>query len=169
MPKSNLPLIEKENLRLRLLERSDLPTTLNWRNKANIRKWFVHSDPISWEEHQNWFEKYREDENDYVFIIEEKGVFNKSIGQISLYNIDRANNRGELGRLMVGEEEARGKGLAKKATRLLVGIAFNNFLMKELYLNVFKNNYPAIHIYEQCGFKKVKKVDNMLEMNLFKN
>jgi len=73
-----------------------------------------------------------------------------------------------LGRLMVGEEEARGKGLAKKATRLLIEIAFNHFLLEELYLNVFKNNYPAIHIYEQCGFKKVKEADNMIQMNLFR-
>jgi diamine N-acetyltransferase len=169
MAKSDLSPIEKDNLRLRLLERVDLPMTLNWRNQEHIRKWFIHSDPISWEKHQNWFEKYREDENDYIFIIEEKSVFNKSIGQISLYNIDRSNNRGELGRLMIGEEEACGKGLAKKATRLLVEIAFNHFQLKELYLHVFKNNCPAIHIYEQCGFKKIKEAVNLVQMNLFKN
>jgi RimJ/RimL family protein N-acetyltransferase len=167
MTKLFLPPIEKGRIRLRLLERSDLPMTLKWRNQDHIRKWFIHSEIISPEQHQEWFKQYLERDNDYVFIIEETQNFHKPVGQISLYNIALDKKKGELGRFMIGDAETPGKGLAKQATRLLLEVAFNRFRLKEVYLRVLRHNPPAISVYQQCGFQSGPEHDNLLIMNIF--
>ncbi|HLP49080.1 MAG TPA: GNAT family N-acetyltransferase [Candidatus Kapabacteria bacterium] len=159
---------KKEQIKLRLLEKSDLPITLKWRNKKNVKKWFFYSEMVTRETHNNWFEEYLKNNDDYVYIIEEEGAFNKPIGQISIYNIDWNLSRAELGRLMIGEEKARGKGFAKQAVKLLVSISDIYFGINELYLSVYKDNLPAIHIYEKCGFKKTKEIDDILHMRLLR-
>jgi RimJ/RimL family protein N-acetyltransferase len=149
------------------LEESDLPMTLKWRNQDQIRRWFIHSEIISMEQHQEWFNKYIQLENDYVFIIEDNLHLQKPIGQISLYNITWIEKRAELGRLMIGDVEARCKGFAKQSAQLLVCLAFIQLHLKELYLEVFKNNSTAVAIYKKCGFQLNGIHDNLLIMNYF--
>jgi RimJ/RimL family protein N-acetyltransferase len=159
--------IDNGRVRLRLLEESDLPMTLTWRNQDHIRERFIHSNIVSSEQHQEWFKGYLQRDNDYLFIIEEMKDLQKPVGQISLYNISWSEGSAELGRLMIGDAEARGKGLATVAARLLVGVAFNQFRLKELYLEVFRHNSAAIAIYQQCGFQLSHEHDDLLVMNLF--
>src|SRR5262245_14531558 len=71
MGKRHLAPIIGQHVRLRLLTEADLPMTLAWRNQAHIRKWFVHSDVIVWEQHQLWCTRYFARDNDFIFIIEE--------------------------------------------------------------------------------------------------
>ena len=47
MPKPPFLPIETERLRLRLLEERDLPLTLAWRNQDQVRRWFLHDQPIA--------------------------------------------------------------------------------------------------------------------------
>ncbi len=70
MAKRLIPPIVGERVRLRLLEEADLPRTLAWRNQDHIRRWFVHSDVISPEQHRRWFGAYRERDDDFVFVVE---------------------------------------------------------------------------------------------------
>ena len=58
-------------VRLRLLEESDLPLTLAWRNDEKNRRWFFSTDVIAAEAHRQWFEQYRHRDDDFVFIVEE--------------------------------------------------------------------------------------------------
>lgn len=167
MTKQTIPPIERGQIRLRLLEESDLPMTLKWRNQDHIRKWFIHSEVISPEQHQEWFKQYLERDNDYVFIIEETRNSHKPVGQISLYNIALDEKKAELGRFMIGDAETPGKGLAKPATQLLVEVAFNRFRLKEVYLRVLRHNLSAISVYHQCGFRLERERDSLVMMKLF--
>lgn len=168
MAKRVLPPVEENNIRLRLLVENDLPLTLKWRNQDHIRKWFVHSEIISIKQHQQWFEKYQERDNDYVFIIEDKPNNYAPIGQISLYNIDWEQKSGEFGRLMIGEKEALGKGIAKNSTKMILNLAFSVFFLENLELEVFEDNSPAIAIYQSCSFKEVSTSNNLKKMVLKK-
>jgi diamine N-acetyltransferase len=164
MPKQVIHPIEKGRIRLRLLEGSDLPMTLRWRNQDHIRKWFVHPEVISPQQHQEWFECYLERDNDYVFIIEETRDFLKSVGQISLYNIEWNHKRAEYGRLMIGEPDAEHKGIAKDASSLLLYYAFRGLGLDRVELEVFSNNQPAIAIYRACGFSEVSDSNGIMKM-----
>jgi RimJ/RimL family protein N-acetyltransferase len=155
MSKHTISSIKKGRIHLRLLEESDLPMTLKWRNQDHIRKWFIHSEVLSINQHQEWFDGYLQRDNDYLFIIEETRDVNKPVGQLSLYNIDWASNCAEYGRLLIGEADARGKGIAQEASFLLLHYAFKELKLKEIELAVSNDNKPAIAVYRACGFQEV--------------
>ena len=74
------------------------------------------------------------------------------VGQVSLYNIDWPPGRAEFGRLMIGEADSAGRGLARDATKALLDLAFEQFGLREVYLDVIPENTRAINVYKACGF-----------------
>lgn len=152
MPKRQIPPIEGHRVRLRLLEEGDLPLTLAWRNQDHIRRWFFSSDLISSDQHRGWFDRYRDRDDDFVFVIEEVKPLHRAVGQVAIYNVDWLAQRGEFGRLMIGESSAEGKGLAKEATLLLVDEALTRWGLAEVFLEVREDNQRAIGLYQNCGF-----------------
>lgn len=168
MSKRYLNPIEDERITLRLLEEADLPLTLSWRNRDDIRKWFINPDIIPEEKHYAWFERYRELDKDYVFIILAKELGNLPVGQISLYNVDWNASTAEYGRLMIGEAAAKGKGFAKAATRLVLYVGFQVLDLREIHLEVYKDNVVARKIYNDCGFLEVGRNNSLIRMNIKK-
>lgn len=157
-----------EKICLCLLEEEDLPTTLSWRNQDEIRKWFFHSEILTYEQHLEWFHSYQGSDDDYVFIIKELGSRNKPVGQLALYNIDWEKRVAEFGRLMIGELSEQGKGLAYAATNLALKIAFEQLDLSEIYLEVFSDNRRALSLYQKIGFKIQSSHDSIVKMSLFK-
>lgn len=157
-----------EKICLCLLEEEDLPTTLSWRNQDEIRKWFFHSEILTYEQHLEWFRSYQSSDDDYVFIIKELGSQNKPVGQLAIYHIDWENRRAEFGRLMIGELSAQGKSFAYAATNLALKIAFDQLDLREVYLEVFSDNKRALSLYEKIGFKIQSSQDSIVKMNLFR-
>src|SRR5215831_3487205 len=104
--KRHIAPLETHGVRLRLLEERDLALTRAWRNQDEIRRWFLTSDPITAEQHQEWFRRYLERDDDFVFVIEETEVLRCAVGQASVYHVDWSKGRAEFGRLMIGEEQA---------------------------------------------------------------
>jgi RimJ/RimL family protein N-acetyltransferase len=147
-----IPPIASERVVLRPLEEADLPRTLAWRNQDHIRRWFVNPEIITPDQHRRWFASYRERDDDFVFVIEETRDLRKPIGQVSLYRVDWARGRAEYGRLMIGEADAAGHGLAREATAALLRHATTSLGMREVELEVFADNAAAIAIYTACGF-----------------
>ncbi len=164
MAKRAVPPLIGERVRLRLLEEGDLPQTLAWRNQEHIRRWFVYSNVIEPEQHRQWFEAYRDRDDDFVFIIEETQALRKPIGQVSLYRIDWDQRRAEYGRLMIGEADAAGRGLAYEATEVLLRFGTTTLGLRELELEVFADNAAAIRIYTKCGFRAEERSGAMLRM-----
>jgi len=165
MSKRPFPHIQTERVRLRLLEQRDLPMTLGWRNREDIRRWFFHSDVIPFEEHAAWFDRYRERDDDFVFVIEEAAPPRRPIGQASLYHVDWAAGTAEFGRLLIGEPEAAGKGLAKEATKALVDAAFARLGLQEVYLEARAANARAIRLYLACAFCVTHDDGQVVRMN----
>lgn len=167
-PKRWIAPLERGRIRLRLLEEADLPMTLAWRNQEHIRKWFFYSDVLAPEQHRAWYEKYRLRDDDFVFIIEETQTLQKPVGQVALYNIDWAARRGEFGRLLIGEPEAVGQGLAFNATHLLVNTALTTWGLREVFLEVYAHNTAALTIYRRCGFHVTHERIGVLTMSILR-
>lgn len=166
MVKKALGPFENGKIRLRLLDKNDLPLTLKWRNQDDIRCWFFHSAPLQPDQHAGWFDQYCQRGDDYVFIIEEIAGGGLPVGQVSLYHIDPLTNKAEFGRLMIGEPAARGKGLAKSATQLILQVGFEHLGLDEIYLEVFSNNAAARKIYEDCGFINTGEQQGVVRMSI---
>lgn len=158
--KRPLPPIVNGPVTLRLLEERDLTMTRAWRNQDDIRKWFLTSGIISEAQHAAWFAQYRDRDDDFVFIIEETQHLNRPIGQVSLYAIDWTDRRAKFGRLLVGDAEARGRGLARRAVEVLIAHAHHALGLNELRLEVLSGNTRAIALYESCGFS-VRETDGV--------
>lgn len=164
MAKRTVAPLTGDRVRLRLLEEVDLPRTLAWRNQDHIRRWFVHSEVIAPEQHHRWYEGYRERDDDFVFVIEETQALGKPVGQVSLYRIDWARRQAEYGRLMIGEADATGRGLAHEATNVLLNHAVTVWGILEIELEVFADNTAAIAIYRACGFRLHEERGALLHM-----
>lgn len=164
MPKREIIPFESNRVILRLLEKADLPLTLSWRNQDQIRKWFLNTAIIMEEQHLTWFEKYKELDNDFIFVILAKDLSNRAIGQISLYNIDWDTQTAEFGRLLIGETATKGKGFATDATRLLLKHGLGNMGLKKITLEVKDDNEIAIAIYRAVGFIEASRKNGLIVM-----
>lgn len=164
MTKRHLPDLESDVVRLRPLAEADLRLTLAWRNQDHVRRWFFHSDVITPAQHRAWYDSYAQRDDDFVYIIEEKAPVLRPVGQVALYHFDWERKRAEFGRLMIGEADAKGKGLARAATGLLLDEAFNDLGLSEVYLEVLADNVPALAVYEACGFQVTGRHQNVLSM-----
>lgn len=166
MTKRAIQPIESDTVCLRLLEEADLEMTLRWRNQDEVRRWFYTSNVLTFEQHCNWvMNSYMPCDNDFIFVIESKPI-GKPVGQISLYDIDFEKRRGEYGRVMIGERDASGKGVAREATRLILQFAFDTLGLDEVYLSVFADNERAINLYKACGFSVDGQEDGSLKMSI---
>lgn len=72
------------------------------------------------------------------------------LGTISLKNIDIQSKNAEYAISL--RKKAQGKGIASKATYLLLKKAFKELGLHKVYLNVLADNSAAICLYERCGF-----------------
>jgi RimJ/RimL family protein N-acetyltransferase len=164
MAKRRVAPIVSGRVALRLLAQDDLPMTLAWRNQDHIRKWFFNSDVIQPAQHRAWFERYQQRDDDFVFVIEETQTLNRAVGQVALYNIDWTARRAEFGRLLIGDADARGLGLAQLATDALAGEALTRWGLDEVHLECIATNLPALAVYRACGFHETGRREHVVLM-----
>ncbi len=167
--KRQIPPVSDGLVELRLLEEADLLKTLQWRNRDGIRNYFFHSDVLTFEQHQKWWQQYLPKDDDFVFVIEllEDGQC-WPVGQVALYAINWPEKTAEYGRLMIGEDRARGRGVAQRATKLILQIGFEKLGLEEVHLEVFAHNQVARHVYERCGFHVVEELETVVKMSICK-
>ncbi len=145
---------------LRPIEASDLAATLAWRNRDEARVWFKTSSPISTEQHQAWFDKYLQRDDDFVFIVEYE---QKPVGQAAVYGIDWEQRIGEVGRFLVAPDAA-GKGYIKHACAQLINLCHEQLGLSEVFLEVFEKNARAISVYLANGFSEDRRYDGLIRM-----
>jgi RimJ/RimL family protein N-acetyltransferase len=166
MTKRHIHPVENDLVILHLLHEEDLPRTLAWRNQDEIRRWFLTTDVIEMEMHRAWYDRYQTLDNDFVFVILSKELGNLPVGQISLYAIDWEARVGEYGRLMMGEPLAKGRGLAKSASQLLLGIGFGVLGLERIVLEVKNDNIAAISLYQRLGFVQIDVQTDLILMEI---
>jgi RimJ/RimL family protein N-acetyltransferase len=72
-------------------------------------------------------------------------------GTISLKNLDFDNLNAEYS--IIIRKKFWGKGVASRATRLIINYGFETLRLKKIYLNVLSSNKRAIKFYLKMGFK----------------
>ena len=138
----------------RSIDELDIEVIRQWRNEDTIRSQFLYSEKISYDEQVGWYKKYSRLDNDIMFMVSDESNASK-IAVGALYNIDEIST--EFGRLMVGNDKYRGRGLGKIILEGLTWFAFNQLKLERIYLEVFNDNLPALKSYEKVGFKRCEK------------
>lgn len=157
------------DMKLSPIEKKDIEMIRLWRNIESYQKTFIHTSLISHEAQLSWYESYKKDIHDRMFMIK---MNNRPVGVISLYNIDYKKGEAEFGRLLIGDLSYRGQNIGFKATRALCEYGFSKLGLQTIKLEVFKDNVHAIKVYEKTGFKisGERSIDNktLLLMTLVK-
>ncbi len=130
---------------------------MKWKNDESIRKWFLSNGGIDEEQQRIWFNRYKERQDDIMFIIKVKED-GEIIGSVALYSIDFEEKNCEFGRMAIGEWQYLGKGYAKEAIKIICRYAFEKLKMKNIYLEVLNSNERAIKLYEKIGFEYDEQV-----------
>jgi len=112
--------------------------------------------PEPWQEgfEHRWLEAYETGQRDgtrHGFAIEdaETGAF---LGIAGLVAIERDANQGEIGYVVV--REARGRGIASRALRLVTDYALGEVGLERVVLMIQTDNEPSIRVAERCGYHR---------------
>lgn len=139
-------------MNLRKLELKDATGMLEWMHDPDIQKCFRF----------NTENKTLADVTAFIQNAETKPIDGKSVhlaiadeddeylGTISLKEIDTVAKNAEYAISL--RKCAQGKGIGTKATKAILKLAFEQFGLERVYLNVLADNETAIRLYEKIGF-----------------
>lgn len=126
------------------------------------RKYFLNTNFISTQQHLSWFEKYKQNKNETIYIIYYKDV---PVGMIGIL-LEKNGTLGTIGRVLMGNASYRRNGIMSEAFRILT---------KKLYscdmysLEVKKDNIPALKFYSLNGFLITRETKESYIMTYEKN
>ncbi|MFN3554339.1 MAG: GNAT family N-acetyltransferase [Bacteroidales bacterium] len=139
--------INKSRL-LRRAEYSDLDITYLWAVNPTVRKYSFNQNPITKEEHANWFKAKLNDAKCYYYILE---VDNTIVGSIR-FDLDQKN--AALISYLI-DPLYHGKGLGKEILELgVLQLLRDNSETKKVYGFVMEGNSISARIFEKLGYKK---------------
>ncbi len=131
---------------IRKFEESDISNKVKWLNDHANNRYLHYEFPLVEENTRVWFSRIKDKTDRYDAVIEYDGV---PVGVIGLLGID--DDKAEY-YITMGEKEYTGKGIAKKATILLLEYAFMELGLSEVYLYTEVENISAQKLFERCGF-----------------
>ncbi len=149
-------MIEGERVRLRKIERADLPLFHRWLNDADVVAWarFSPDQMTSLSALEKEYEKELsgEDRDRTTYIVEDKAS-RAPLGWTVIRTGDRKHVSANIG-IGLGEKAHWGKGMGSEAVRLLVSIAFDHQGWHRCELWTLAENQRAIRAAEKCGFRR---------------
>lgn len=134
---------------LRPLKENDITLFATWwRDSKLIKVTSGDFSPLSDKDVERYFQSILTSKGALHFMIEVNG---ETIGHISLSKSD--DDWWET-QIVIGTEDAQGKGFGTEAIRLLIEVAHSRNI-NNIYLNVRPENTKATKAYEKAGFKQV--------------
>ena len=147
-------MIVGKKVRLRPIERDDLPRFVEWFCDPEVRRHLTIYLPFSLAQEERWFENMLgrlERQEDVLLAIETAdGVH---IGNLGLHGINWKDRSAELG-IAIGEKAYWNQGYGTDAMRTLLGLAFRELNLHRVLLRVDADNARAIRCYEKAGFQR---------------
>ena len=140
-----------DNVLLKPLKEDDIELLRNWRNDANNSLFLRKIPYITPKMQKEWFENYMLNLDEFAFSISEIVKLHRVVGSLSLYQFKASECF--FGKILIGDSDAHGRQVGFNATKAAIEIAFYKLNIKKVYLNVYKNNLPALHIYKAVGFE----------------
>lgn len=129
----------------------DLDAYAGWTNDRETTRFMgIGSFPITKAAIQQYIRSFDGRTDAMIFAIRERGS-GRHIGNITLQDIDWQDRRGEVG-ILLGEEDARGKGHGTEAIGLVVRHAFERLGLVKLTAGVISGNEASKRAFEKNGF-----------------
>ncbi len=143
-----------QRIRLRAIEREDIPTFVRWFNDPEVRQYLLMYEPMSTAQEERWFQGLLERRDDYLFAIEaQAGERWIHVGNCGLHQLDWKNRSAEFG-IALGEKAYWGQGYGTDAARTVLRFAFHELNLQRVQLEVFDFNPRAQRCYEKAGYRR---------------
>lgn len=142
-----------KRIRLRAIERSDLPRSQAWLNDPEVVEGLTQIVPLSSLDEEHWFEHAmgRPQEEHPLAIEVREGADWRYVGNIGFMNLEWVPRAAEFG-IFIGDKALWDKGYGTEAVEVLLRYGFETFNLNRIYLRVFSTNLRARHSYEKAGF-----------------
>lgn len=146
-------MIYGKRIRLRGVEKADVPQFYEWINDPEVTAGLAMYLPMSMSDEEKWLESIgsREQAEKPLAIEAQKGKDWKLIGDCGFFNIEWTNRSGELG-IMIGDKSFWNKGYGTETMELLLRHGFETLNLHRIYLRVYSTNPRAKRAYEKAGF-----------------
>lgn len=152
-------MIYGRRVRLRRLEREDLPRCVEWLNDPEVRNQLAVLYPLGAEEEQRWYTRtLDQDPTLRPLAIDARPEAGSEppvwhhVGVTALHQVDWTSRTAETG-IFIGERAAWGRGLGSDAVATLVRWCFEELNLNRVWLRVYEDNARAIRCYEKVGFR----------------
>src|SRR5512142_728288 len=146
-------MIYGKRIRLRGVERSDVPLFQQWLNDPDVTEGLGMYLPLSLVDEEHWFEGLaKSDPVERPLAIEiQDGDGWRLIGNLSFFNLEWTNSCAELG-IIIGDKSVWNQGYGSESVCLLLQHGFETLNLPRIYLRVYSTNRRAIRSYEKVGF-----------------
>jgi len=154
------PVIPGARIRLRRIERDDLPRLVEWMNDPAVREYLTLGYPMGLAHEEEWLEgTLRQEPAAQPFAIDARvsppGTEPAEwvhVGTAGFHAVDWRNRSAELG-IAIGRRDCWGKGFGTDAVRTLCRWAFEELNLNRVSLKVDEDNARGIASYEKAGFR----------------
>lgn len=146
-------MIYGDRIRLRAIEREDLPLFVNWLNDKEVIAGVLQYLPFSLADEEQWFSEMQKnpvDEHPMIIEVRQDDEW-LPVGDCGFHKIDWRCRAGKVG-ILIGEKRLWNQGYGTEAMRLLLRHGFTTLNLNRISLDVFENNPGAIRSYEKIGF-----------------
>lgn len=153
------------NVTIRPLQEEDAYTSVIWRNDPDVFKFTgnTYNHEITIDSELNWIRKVINNADEYRCAILANDIY---VGNIYLTNIEQGKAEYHI---FLGNKEFWGKGVAYKASLLILEYGFIKLKLNSITLKVNKENMSAYNLYKKLGFVDINSEEGWVEMEIIKS
>jgi RimJ/RimL family protein N-acetyltransferase len=150
-------MINGHRIRLRPIEKDDLPRFVKWFSDAEVRGHLAMHLPMSLGQEERWYERNLQAGDTQAWALDAQPADMAvgpwvHIGSCGFHNVDWRNRSAEIG-IVIGPHDYWNRGYGTDAVATLVGFGFGTLNLNRIALRVYADNARAIHCYEKVGFQ----------------
>lgn len=148
-----MSMIYGQRVRLRALERADVPKFYDWVNDPEVTAGLQLFLPLSTLDEEKWFEMVmgRQQAEKPLAVDIRDGDGWRLVGNCGFFEIDWVARAAEFG-IMLGDKSVWDQGYGLETLRLLLRHGFRTLNLNRVGLRVYSANARAIRAYEKAGF-----------------
>ena len=148
---------------IRPLQEQDAYTSVKWRNDPEVFKYTgnTYSNEITIDSELSWIRNVianNEEGTEYRCAIEADGVY---VGNIYLTHLTTGIGHYHI---FIGNKDFWGKGVAKKASLLILSDGINKLGLQGIELSVRPENTSALNLYVKLGFVETGRTEKYIKM-----
>jgi len=132
-----------------------------WRNLPEVRSMMFTKHVISEEEHDNWWEKIRNDDTKKWLMYSFNGT---DLGVVCFYDINFATKTAEWGFYLAGNDLFEAQKISKKRIWIelekeAIEYAKHSLCIETLFCEVLDENTSVIKLHEKVGFSECNNLN----------